>query len=139
MKNGEDPVETIMWAILGYPPTSVAVPLFIKARENQPLFMIKNPEIQNNAMMCNLSLALKRKVFPIERGNGEKYFDFTQLYNSNQTGFIQILDSLENKIIRKEKDFSRTNYGKPYSEKKFDEFYNKIEDLITKTYEPLIQ
>ena len=139
VKNGEDPVETVMWAILGYPPTSVAVPLFIKAGENQPAFMIKNPEIQNNAMMCNLSLALKEKVFPIKRGNGEKYLDFKQLYNNSKTGFIQVLEPLENKIIEEEEDFLHTNYGKRYSKKEFDEFYAKIEDLITSTYAPLIQ
>ena len=139
VKNGENPVETVMWAILGYPPTSVAVPLFIKAGENQPAFMIKNPEIQNNAIMCNLSLALKEKVFPIKRGNGEKYLDFKQLYNDNKTGFIQVLESLENKIIEEEEDFLHTNYGKRYSKKEFDEFYAKIEDLITSTYAPLIQ
>lgn len=89
--------------------------------------------------MCNLSLALKEKVFPIKRGNGEKYLDFKQLYNDNKTGFIQVLEPLENKIIEEEEDFLHTNYGKRYSKKEFDEFYAKIEDLITSTYAPLIQ
>ena len=79
----EDPLETVMWTILGYPPVSVAVPLFIKAKEDQPQLMTRRGNRQDpimatlgleqkpeNSLMCDLALSLKANVFPIKRGTG---------------------------------------------------------------------
>ena len=46
----EDPLETVMWTILGYPPVSVAVPLFIKAKEDQPQLMTRRGNRQDPIM-----------------------------------------------------------------------------------------
>ena len=88
VNKGEDPLNTVMWTILGYPPVSVAVPLFVKAGENQPSFMVKSKD-SDNALMCDMSLKLKHKIFPIRRGNGNKYMNFNLLYNPQKTGYMQ--------------------------------------------------
>lgn len=97
VKNGENPEMTIMWTILGYPPAGVAMPLWVKAGENQPSSMIKSAS-GNNALACDKALELKYKTFSIKRGNGQKYMNFNLIFNSKKSGYMQELSSTENYI-----------------------------------------
>ncbi len=45
VKVGENPLNTVMWTMLGYPATAVAVPLFVKAGENQPPYMVSRKNV----------------------------------------------------------------------------------------------
>lgn len=97
VKPGENPEMTIMWTILGYPPAGIAVPLFVKAGENQPAVVLKS-DISNNAMACDKALALKYKTYSNTRGSGPRYFNFNLIYNSDRTGYMQELASTEKLI-----------------------------------------
>lgn len=153
VKENENPLETVTWVVLGYPPVSVAVPLFIKAGAHQPFFMGKREGYESpilssagveqkpeNSVMCDLALALKEKVFPIHRGNGEKYFNFRLLYNEGGTGFMQVLEVLEDEIVQKSGELVSRTYGKGYSkeiQKEYDSYYDAVFDSINRTYESL--
>ncbi len=97
VKSGENPDMTIMWTILGYPPAGIAVPLWVKAEERQPSFMIRSDNSQN-ARACDLALILKQKTFPIKRGNGSRYLKFNEIYNSKGEGYMQKLSGPQNEI-----------------------------------------
>lgn len=90
VKPGENPEMTIMWTVLGYPPAGVAVPLWVKAGEQQPSVMVKS-ERSENALACDMALELKHKTFSNKRGSGNKYMNFNLIYNSNRTGYMQEL------------------------------------------------
>ena len=47
VKNGENHELTTMWSILGYPPAGIAVPMWVKAGEEQPSFMVRSDTSQN--------------------------------------------------------------------------------------------
>ncbi len=98
VKKGDDPSMTIMWTVLGYPPLGVAVPVFVKNCADIPHFMAKS-EKSNNAQMCDMVLELKKNVFPIKRGNGNKYFNFGLMYNKKKTGYSQVLKKTEDYIF----------------------------------------
>lgn len=74
VKKGEDPLLTVMWTILGYPPCGIAVPLFVAAGNQQPAYMVKSAD-SDNCVMCDEALARRARVFPLSRGNGKNYFD----------------------------------------------------------------
>lgn len=74
VKKGEDPKNTVMWTILGYPPVGIAVPLMVAAGDNVPSFMAA--EGTENAQMCDWVIEKKREIFPIKRGNGNKYLNY---------------------------------------------------------------
>jgi hypothetical protein len=97
VKQGENPEMTIMWTVLGYPPAGVAVPLWVKAGENQPSVMVKS-ERSENALACDMALDLKYKTFSNKRGSGQRYMNFNLIYNSNRTGYMQELAPAENYI-----------------------------------------
>jgi hypothetical protein len=132
VKTGENPRNTVMWTILGYPPVSVAVPTFVKAGENQPSFMTGKEK--SNSLMCDMALALKRKVFAIKRGNGEKYLNFNLLYNPEGTGYMQQLKPVENTIFDMTEKFMQENNDKPYNKAAFDKLYSDIFTEIETAY-----
>lgn len=90
VKPGENPEMTIMWTILGYPPAGIAVPLWVKAKEQQPAVMVKSAK-SNNALACDMALDLKYKTFSNKRGSGQRYMNFNLIYNKNRTGYMQEL------------------------------------------------
>ena len=97
VKPGENPEMTAMWTILGYPAAGLAIPLWVKTAENQPSVVLKTADSQN-AIACNMALALKSKTFSVKRGNGSKYLYFPLVYNSAGTGYLQELKKSEDSI-----------------------------------------
>jgi hypothetical protein len=99
VKAGENPDLTTIWTILGYPPVGVAVPLWVKAGEHQPAPLLRTAN-SNHAPACDWALALKHRLFPIQRGNGPKYLYFNQIHNTSGTGYMQQLAPVEEKIFQ---------------------------------------
>jgi len=128
VKPGEDVSKTVMWTILGYPPLGVAVPMVVANGENIPSFMVKS-ESSENAQMCDMVLELKKNVFPVKRGNGNKYFRFNYLYNKEGTGYSQQLKEVENYIFDK--------FDRDLSPKKLNTLYDEYFGKIEKAYESM--
>ena len=74
VKKGETPKNTIMWTILGYPPVGIAVPLMVANGTDVPAYM--TAEGTGNAKMCDWVIEKKKEIFPITRGNGNKYLNY---------------------------------------------------------------
>jgi len=98
VNKGENPEMTVMWTILGYPPAGIAVPLWVKAGEKQPTVVMKS-ESSNNAFACDKAIDLKYRTFPIKRGNGAKYMNFSFIYNSKNGGYMNAMKYAEDKIF----------------------------------------
>ena len=95
VKPGENAALTTMWTVLGYPPVAVALPLFVNAP--LPQGVVKNGATGRSAY-CDLALEAKKSVFPMERGNGKKYFNFNVLYNDQGTGWMQKMEKAEQQL-----------------------------------------
>lgn len=98
VKKGENPELTTFWAVLGYPPCSVAIPAWVKAA-NDNSYLLKKSNDSYNSPMCDMALAIKSNVFAITRGNGENYLNFSKLFNATGTGYIQRIAPIEDKIF----------------------------------------
>ena len=99
VKKGENPLLTVMWTVLGYPPVSVAVPLFVAAGENQPAMVMAQSKDNQRCKMCDVALARRAKVFSLARGNGKTYLQFCLLQNEEGTGYMQRLAPYEQKVF----------------------------------------
>jgi hypothetical protein len=97
VKPGEKPELATFWTILGFQLTSVAIPTWVSCGENLPKLLIADNS--GNAPLCKKALELKSEVFPIKLGNGGRYVNISKLINKENTGFIQKLKPLENKIL----------------------------------------
>jgi len=98
VKKGENPELTTFWTVLGYPPCSVAIPAWVKAA-NDNSYLIKKSIDSYNSTMCDMALVIKSNIFPVTRGNGQNYLNFSKLFNSEGTGYIQRIAPIEEKIF----------------------------------------
>ena len=100
VKPGENPELITLWTAMGYPPTSVAIPAWVKGGTEGINPLLKgNPENADNCDMCDMSLKLKTQVFDVQRGNGPNYLNFEKLYNTEGTGYIQLLSPVEQAVF----------------------------------------
>lgn len=96
---GEDPLHTMMWTILGFPLTSVALPAWITSDGFLPAIAKAGDDF--HAPICDAALLLKRSCFPITRGSGMKYIDLSRVLNQEGTGIMQLLGKVEDEIFRR--------------------------------------
>lgn len=98
IKNNESPLLTTMWSLVGFPHTTVAIPLWVTNSGALPQWVQQDSE--GNAPICSKSLELKKQCYPISRSSGFKYMDIAALINKEGTGIIQQLKPLEDNIIK---------------------------------------
>ncbi|MDR1983430.1 MAG: carcinine hydrolase/isopenicillin-N N-acyltransferase family protein [Prevotellaceae bacterium] len=136
VRQGELATRTTMWTLIGFPPCSVVVPLWVQGGEQLPEIMIKTAD-SNNSPLCDKVVALKNKVFPIKRGNGEKYMNFSLLYNENGTGIIQKIEPYEKEIF--EETYKKINEWNTtsWNTKSINDYYEYLNAKIIKIYKDL--
>lgn len=79
----------IMWTGLGYPPCSEIVPVW--CRPDGVDARLRGTGDKGRSSMCDMVKERRSEVFPIKKGNGDKYIDMRKLYNEEGTGYVQIL------------------------------------------------
>lgn len=95
----------IMWTGLGYPPCSEIIPVWCSADGVDPELRGTLPD--GHSAMGDVVKARRDEVFPIHKGNGEKYIDMTKLFNKEGTGYVQTLvpKNLETyRVVREKRD-----------------------------------
>lgn len=133
VKPGENPEQIIMWSVLGFPPAGVAVPLWLAGGENQPTVMISK-EVAGNAYACTKAVELKNRAFPVKRGNGNKYFNFSMIYNSEGTGYMQQLKKSEEEIYKIFTPFIQETRKNGVNKEELYKLYQKADSIITSAY-----
>ena len=83
--------------ILGYPPCSVVLPVWIGCEYGVPT-LLQGAEDSVRSPLCEWSNRLKNKVFSLERGSGPHYLHMALLYNPEGNGYAQRLLLLEKEI-----------------------------------------
>jgi hypothetical protein len=138
VKKGENPSLTTIWTILGFPLTSVSIPTWVAAGENLPNIVLADNS--GNAPLCDASLKLKKKCFPIERGSGNKYMNLTEVMNLDGTGIYQQIIPFENEI------FSQTNLflmnwrqKNKIAKQEAMDLYKRLNSTVTHFYNQLLE
>ncbi|HOY52930.1 MAG TPA: hypothetical protein PLX49_14205, partial [Prolixibacteraceae bacterium] len=129
---GEEIALTTMWTILGFPLTSVVMPLWLAAREKQPSLVVAGED--GHAPLCVKSLLLKEKLFPVKMAYGSNYLDVIPLLNPDGSGILRKLKPLEDLVFDlslKHQEAWRKN-GKHRQE--IPAFYEKINSIVTAEY-----
>lgn len=102
VKKGENPALSIVWTILGYPPTSVAVPLWVK--NNLPAMVSYDAEKEASPLSASSWKLAEEKVFHYKQGGGTNhYLHWENLYNLQGTGIMQQLMPMEQEIYQQAK------------------------------------
>lgn len=102
VKTDENPENAMMWAAVGFPLTSVAVPVWVKGNDNIPEILKRNSALKDSPI-CYGALTLKQQLFPIRWGKfATKYYvNINALTNADNTGIRQKIEPYENEIFNK--------------------------------------
>lgn len=101
VKNGENPDLVTMWTVLGYPPVSVALPLWVKGAERKMPVLVQTEKDVAASGMSRRTTILLDKVYAYNQGMGtNRYFNWELLYNLDKTGYMQLLAPVEMKVFQ---------------------------------------
>ena len=127
VKKGENPELGIVWTILGYPPTSVAVPLWVK--DNLPAVVSYNKELEASPLSAASLQLAQEKVFHYKQGGGTNhYLHWENLYNLQGTGIMQKLMKVEDEVYRNTLPLIQEfNQNKKVDSKKLDTYYKDLD------------
>jgi len=135
VKVGENPEWTMMWTILGFQLNSVAVPVWLNGGSELPKILVENEN--GVAPLCDKALQLKEKCFPKTKGSGYRYINFSELMNKNNTGIMQKLKPVEQKILNETKSRLDKWRKSGLSEKEIQHYYNWLDSFVLKEYQNL--
>lgn len=134
VKPGEDPALTTIWAVLGFPLTTLVTPVWVAAGEDMPSVTIGGKGV--TAPINKKSLLLKAKCFPINYDHGSDYLNVSALLNKKGTGIIQKLFPYEKEIIDKAhalmENWWKTN---SFQQKEAEEYYKWLDKYISTVYQ----
>lgn len=101
VKPGEDASFTTMWTVIGYPPVTPVIPVWVKGAEKK-LPRLLTVDIRNrHCPLCDVSNMLREKVYSYRRGmNTEYYFNWELLFNRAGEGYMQQTEEMEQTMFR---------------------------------------
>ncbi len=138
VKKGENPQNTIFWSAIGYGPLSILLPLFIKGENELPSIVVSKDNSPSNCLICDLSLKVKERIFPIKRGSGPKYFRLSELYNSKNDGYSQLLQIKEKEILKESEPLILKLREEKLSKGEIIDFYKKISIIAEQGYKSIL-
>jgi hypothetical protein len=94
VKPGEDPTRTIMWARLGHPLCSVALPQWVTAADTAEL-----TTGEDSAAIDRFALYWLDRIFPLSGGSRDRYLDLAPVINRDGTGILLRLVAIEQEIL----------------------------------------
>ncbi|PQL93532.1 carcinine hydrolase/isopenicillin-N N-acyltransferase family protein [Apibacter adventoris] len=128
VKTNESPSLTTAWTILGSTLGSVTIPLWLNNKHILPKILIADK--QQKTLMDEWASCIKKKLFPIERGEGNDYINVEEL--------LKILPKIyvtENNIFKKsEKYLDLWRKNGRLNEKEITDFYQWIDDYVPQLY-----
>ena len=130
VKKGENPELTVLWTILGYPPTSVAVPLWVK--DNLPAMVSYDKNLEAAPLSAASLKLADEKVFHFKQGGGTKhYLHWENLHNLQGTGIMQRLMPLEKDVYEQVLPMQQKWYKQGKVDKKeLDALYGRISQSL---------
>lgn len=101
VRKGENPDLITMWTVLGYPPVSVAIPLWLKGAEEQLPVLVLTEKGKGVSGMSKRTTVLLDRVYSYDQGMGSsRYLNWELLYNHDKTGYMQLLAPVEEHVFR---------------------------------------
>jgi hypothetical protein len=130
VKKGENPDLTVLWTILGYPPTSVAVPLWVK--NNLPAMMSYDKKLEAAPLSAASLKLADEKVFHFKQGGGTShYLHWENLHNLQGTGIMQRFMPVEKGIYEEVLPVQQSFYQQGKVDvKAIDALYGRIDNYL---------
>ena len=134
VKPGESPTLTTIWTQIGYPNTSIALPLWVEGGKNIPVILQYNKDLENSPLN-EAAMKWKDVCYPLTRSDGYHYLKLDELINFNKNGFIQRIEPIEKHIFEKTENILTKWRNKAPSTFEIKDFYDWLDNEANKLYE----
>ncbi|WP_430817627.1 hypothetical protein [Carboxylicivirga sp. RSCT41] len=135
VSKNEAPELATIWTMIGFPNTSLALPVWVKGGKNLPEVLVADGD--KNCELNQLSMNLKDRCYPIKRSAGYKYLNVSELINSEGTGIIQQLELVENDIFSKTNEKLDNWHRNGCDKKQIEDYYQWLDKVTRATYKNL--
>lgn len=122
----------MMWTILGFPLTSVAVPTWISAGNQLPKAVTMDKNYKSP--ICMAALKLKGECFPITYDRGTNYINLSAVINQQKSGYMQLLQPVESDIFARANLLAAELERGRKTEADIRLFYTWIDAYLSKTF-----
>ena len=127
----ESPLNTVSWTIMGWPLTTVAMPLVLTKSGKLPA--IVTDDGTGHSRLNEMGLKLKERVFSLERGNVEVYGDPSKLMNKKGTGILQRILPIENEVMQLGEE-ALIRYRESQDANAMQRYYDWVDAYIVEQY-----
>jgi hypothetical protein len=124
--------DAMMWTILGFPLTSVAIPTWISAGDKLPGVVTMDTTFKSP--ICTAALKFKEECFPITYDRGGNYINLSAAINQQNNGYMQLLQPVENVIFEKAGSLIAEMEKGKKTEKDIQAFYLWIDQYLSEVY-----
>lgn len=130
----ESPLNTVSWTIIGWPLTTVAIPLVLTPSGKLPA--IVTDDGTGHSRLNEMGLQLKERVFSLKSGNVEFYGDLSKLINKQETGILQRILPIEKEVMRRGEE-ALDGLRKSKSFKTMEAYYDWVDGFLSEQYRSL--
>ncbi len=94
----ESPLNTVSWTIMGWPLTTIAMPLVLLPSGKLPTLVTDDGK--GHSRLNEMGLELKSRVFTLKKGNNTSFYgNLAPLINKQGTGILQQILPIEAKVM----------------------------------------
>lgn len=128
----ESPLNTISWTIMGWPLTTIAMPLALLPSGKLPTLV--SHDGNGHSRLCEMGLQLKSRVFTLKKGNNTAFYgNLAPLINKKGTGILQQLLLVEEVVMRHGEE-AVASLQKAKDPKAMEAYYDWVDGFITEQY-----
>jgi len=132
-KDEKNAKNIMMWTILGFPLTSIAIPTWIKGGVNLPKVISLNKNLESP--LCLASLKLKKECYPVTYDKQWRYINLSAVINQEGNGIMQILQPAEDKIFKKaNKLIAKMKTKGNERETEIAKYYKWLDNFLSDTF-----
>ncbi len=133
VKKGESPDMNTLWVQVGYPETSVSLPMWVRGRDSFPDILKYNEELKNSPLN-NYAMKWKSEAYPIGRSDGYHYLKMTKLINPDKTGYLQRIEQIEKDIFSQTEEKLNVWRKEVPDMQEISLFYDKLNEVVDGFY-----
>jgi hypothetical protein len=128
----ESPLNTISWTIMGWPLTTIAMPLALLPSGKLPTLVSNDGT--GHSRLCEMGLQLKSRVFTLKKGNNTAFYgNLAPLINKKGTGILQELLLIEEDVMRHGEE-AVASLRKAKDPKAMEAYYDWVDGFIAEQY-----
>jgi hypothetical protein len=131
----ESPLNTVSWTIMGWPLTTIAMPLVLLPSGKLPTLVTDDGK--GHSRLNEMGLELKSRVFTLKKGNNTSFYgNLAPLINKQGTGILQQILPIEAKVMSQGEEAVAT-LRTTMNAQAMEAYYDWVDAYVAEQYKSL--